>query len=726
MPIKLTRPEAMLSYVDPAGDGIPDLRGYGKDWPLDKRWNGLGTEFIEPLVCAGPTGDMRPSGMEAWTVGDTRLRPVWGPGNPAAMWMEFTDGNVYANGTALATYAAAAVSPTNTNQPNLTLRMDRYAPPPRQGVTPQTILTLWASLQISTVDSIDYLDPDAGTWTYGQVALCFPFLSGGAAKDKAYLVWSKGRTGGTLNMANLLSDHATGAAQQGGSPSEMWSLETVIDAARFPGTHILIREAANPTEWWHTYNPAVRLVPGPYKLLMGGCRQQVNCSPIAYAGTADEVTRYAFPREPQKLPGASWNPTATWGALSTAATGWTVAATIHDDTLTLGQRPRVTFLPDGVQRFTRPIVWLATEEHAPTLATPEVILSEDTDGNANLASLTMAFGRDWKGSRGNAQFHAADAAIYNAWRERGKVTVNLGWQDDAGTTGYVHHDLHTLYIMPEGINRERDGSQDMGRPQFSLDLGDFGEAKLDSEVVDMRQAGGQLFADWAETVRLRLGLATVTIAAALSGLTIPTAEIPSKPRLDPADGSSWRSHIEEVCKSLGIRYGWSLAGLFFDGGPPAYVAGTSPIAFVVDSTSILKETFITRAAVKRTGPYRNALKAQFGPEGARRAEYFLSDSTVIESDGGDLWGYVDQQDGETFAHMLAEWSKDHHREQEIDFDTFLQPYLRPDHFVQIGSLSDVGAVTGQVYQVRECSVNLPGDMNATSSVTAELVYTPPS
>lgn len=734
----LIRPKANLTVTHPASGGVVSQHGYRKVWQPSEKWQGTWAEYIKPLGCLAPQGDLRPRTMAGvFAVHpdyNDAVREAWGAGTPAAVWADFYDGGVYAAGTAQAAYMGGVYTDQATDYwaPNLTVRMVRAAPPATQGVVPATTVGIWASVKVSLTAALTYvLDPVNGTWVDGQVTATWPFFGGSA--NKAYLAFRVGRDGS--NPLQIYSSHEYQGGMEGGLQTSTWAIEYVEDTTLFPGGHILIRSASQPQEWWHTYNECIRLINGPIYCLFGGCKQTVNVSPIYYSDDTGSYSPVAQPEEFAKLPALAWNPTATWAALSTASTGWTVtpaAADAADVQLARGYRPKVTFDPGGAARNWRPVVWNLTQTHAAVNAVPAGLpAAESTEGDKLLRELEWTVDYTWRNAKGRAEFHDLATAQYAGWKDGSPVTVNFGWQTGAGAD-YVARDMARAYILRGGLPRRRAGSVSAGRPQLSAELGDWIAHRLKStKVVDVGPVAGMLFADWAALVANRLALdsSLVTVDASITAasLRIPVFQpIPSKPHLWPQDGSSWEQHLEEVCSACNVRWGWNASGLFFDLGPAAYNPGVSTISATLDQSVKTHEGLFTEIETELEGEYRNCFKGIYGSEkDSRKPLYYYADAATLQENGGDWWAVIDDQDCDTPAAVVAKFWKEHGVKTIIHWTGLLKPGLLPDQFVQITNVTELGLTDNTVWRVIRHRWRLCNNpVEAQSEITAALVYTP--
>ena len=734
--MSLIRTEGSLVVYHPAADGIPTVQGFSRDWYPSAKWESAGgCEFIKPINAIAPAGDLRTLAMTATFAihasYNQSLRQIITPGNPPVASYEFYDNSAYASGTAITTYMGVLHTNLTANfwQPNFTMRLTRYAPPPNQGIVPRTVIVLLASVRVSSSGGVYYLDRN-GSWTNGQVTLRLPFQS--PAYKTPTLAWQAGAFAWTTWAADF-SEGPSGQSLDGGMAREGWVFEYVQDTDRFDGGHILIRNSANPGDWWHTYNENVRLTAGPVRIGMAGCRQILNFAPIPYAdSTPNAVSCWA--KELKPLPGASYEDTASWAALTTDAANWTVTVADKDDATVqaaIGYRPAVTFTPTVSLDTTRPVLWQVAEDHPATIAVPAGLpAAEDTDGDAALVDLSLHFDDTWRNAGGTATFKRSDTALYPDWLERGKVECHLGWQPDPDPgADMVDQNVATLWIAPGGIVRDRRGEEQLGAPGLRVELADLVRVKLqESCIVDLGEASGVTAGTWFDTCGNRMGLPAtmIDVAAAIAAQVLPSAEpCPSTPHLKPQDGQSWEQHLDEVCKASGLRWGYNphTVKLFLDGGRPEYVPGTSTISFVLDYDTLLPDqTPFDPTHIRDNSGHRNRYKILYGPEDNRKAYYWTADSTEIQADGGDYWAVADETNGDTVAEMQADLDDQHRTRQSlIVFEIPLRVGLRCEQFVQIGDCPEMGLEVGAIYQISELDHSRSGRR---TRVAAKRVYSP--
>lgn len=729
-------PQAKITVYHPAATGLTTVQGLSRDHFVNEKWQSLGgAEIIKPLHCLAPAGDLRPTTMASlWAVHasyNQALRAAILPGNPPVAGYEFYDNEDYAAGTAATTYAGVLYTNQAGDywQPNFSLRLIRFAPPPSQGVVPQTTVTLWALVRVTTSDGETYLDRN-GSWTDGKVILALPFQS--PTYKNPCLAWRLRAAGTYIPDSAYFSQGDDDQSLDGGMNRTTWVFETITDTTLFDGTHIVIRRAGGG-EPWHAYNENIRIIEGPLTVVMAGCRQQLVLSPITYADSVPTAVTGWAPK-PIALPSAEHETTATFTPVDTTPAGWTVTAAAKDSATVqaaLGYRPEVTFTPTAANDDTRPVCWLVSEDHEPTIAVPAGLPAEEsTDTDEALLDLTLRVTDEWNGASGSAAFKRDDSIQYSGWLPRGKVVMNFGWQADPAPGGNLAAaDVATMFIKPGGIPRDRKGEEQSGAPGLRVELCDLIEARLQETcVVDIGQAGGFTAESWFTLCGNRLGLpdSMIDVAAAIASNVLPLAKpIPSVPNLKPQDGESWESHFDTVCKASGLRWGYNpfTGKLFLDGGRPVYSPGVSTITFTIDYDTLTEaDTVYEIEHVEDESGHRNRYKILYGAENERKSSYWKAEDAEIEADGADLWAVADDSDGDTVADIQADLDEEHRRQASvIKWIGPLRREFQPEQFVKVGDCPQIGLEVDSVYQISEINHAVAGRR---TDLVARRVYSP--
>ena len=740
----LIRPQGKLTYRDPAKDGVVTVLGLSRDWRPTDNWELRGAELIGPLNCISPMGDFRPTNMVwgagNWGIDNTynqAVRDVTFSGSPAFGGAEFYDGSVYAAGTPLTTCLAhlitdpAVHTPTYLWQPNVVMQIISHTPPPGQGAIPQVSLGVACKLKVGGTTPNFYLDDADGTWMDGRANLVIPLGSELYKNPVFHAVVGIG--GGDVFTTGWIFGVSSDCRSADQGPSrEAWVLEYLEDTARYPGGHILIRNSNNWQSWWHIYHPALRLQAGFMSLGLAGCQIGVNVSKVLYSDSLSTDST-CWPRDYRLIPGAAWEPAVTYGVVKSQArwfssTGWAVTAA---GGAAPGYRPVVTFSPGEGSTEDRPVLWLATEDHAPTIAVPPGLPADDTtEGDGLLREITLTMDSTWKRTQATAEFYGAKdgGEIYPGWKERGQVVVNMGWDAAAGA-GFAAADLATLYIMPGGIERWRDGAEGQGTPRLRVQLGDFIAARMANTcLLDFRQAAGQTATAWFHAFGHRLGLpdSLIDVQADMAGIEITLNEIPGLPALEAQDGEDPAAHADAVCAVMGWRWGWD-EKLFLDAGRQTYQPGVSTISFALNYDTLTSEDVVRRIERTREGArWRNCYKGMYGHGDQRQATYHVPDETARAAVGGDYWAFLDEPDAVTSAAVLKRFNELHSKWLEaLLWDGPMRTGLTPDMFVNIADLPNLGLVTGAVYQIVEHTLRGDSHVNeATSHIKAVLVYLP--
>ena len=746
--MNILRPQGKLTYNHPAIAGITTAVGLERDWRPTKEWALQGCDYIEPLGAIAPALLNVTQLPTPWTVsgeGNSAFRVITAHAKRPLQGFEFYDGTAYPAATPLTTYAGVIASQTDW-YPNWRLALVRYAPPPDQGIIASLTVKMDAVVRVITDGITGYTLDKNGTWVNGTVVLVLPMAGGDSeANDNPFLAWYVGRTGGTINRINSLSEGSSRSSLDGGLSTEVWCFETIEDSTMFDGGHILIRNSSDPSAWWHTYSENVRVVKGPLAITTQGCRQFFCPIPNIYSNASDLYggTSTVCAARPNHFlfPMSIHTETPSFDALySDAPTGstWTVESTLDNDTypsLFNGYRPRVTFTPSAAGAMTRPVLWFATSGQEATLAVPSGLpAAEDTEGDGNLYDMSLRVNSTWRGASGSAAFYRRDEAQYEGWLERGQVTMNFGWQADPAPGGTLAAaDVATMWIRPGGITRERAGDTELGRPSMAVELGDLVDVRLANTCcVDLGQAGGFTAGSWFSVVLGRAGVPSgmLDIAEGVTDTVIPQARpVPSKPHLLAQDGQSIIQHLDEVCRATNLRWGYNpfTGKAFLDAGKPTYEAGVSTISFTLDYDTVTADSVVFDISHNRSSAaYRNRFKIAWGDERSadtrRFAYYWASNAAEFTAAGGDLWAATQDMDGETVAALIADLYREHRRAfAEVRFATFLRRSLQPDQFVQIADCPELGVEANSVWQITEVAHSVAA---GETEVTARLAYSP--
>jgi hypothetical protein len=494
-------------------------------------------------------------------------------------------------------------------------------------------------------------------------------------------------------------------------------------------------------DWWVYASDTLRLTTGQagvdpnrptLAITCAGAVTTVNCCMVVYGG----VDGRAVTNRGRALGHADIETDETWGTVYSQATGWLVSTANNAAYEAAGMfGPEITtqrqwmYAYSGTEPWNvRPVIWLATEDHAATV-TAKGGNTDSTLTHDSLRSVTYTLNDRWKGATGRASFYSTDEELHPTWRPNGQLDVWLGWQGDAGAD-LAEQKIAVAYIAPDGIERSTDGGE--ADPPYHLDLsfGDFAATRLQQKgLLDMRQAGGMTVEGWALLVANRVGLVpeVVTIADEVKAQVIPLHEIPSTPNLDPGDGGSWLAHIEAVENAADIRVGWDADGMFVDAGSPEYEDGVSEIAFVIDDTSVTAEDVLYHVEAAKLGSgFRNMLKAVYGRED-KRTEYYWAEAEADRLAGiGDDWPVVIVDDEARYAGDVgARFNRDHYDTQQgtIRWRGPCRPGLLPDMFVSITAASGLDLEVNSVYRITQATHSIDAEgFEAESTIDAVLVY----
>ncbi len=777
----LIAPEGRLTVEHPVADGMATELGLSRDWRPSPEWQGRNVEYIEPLGAIAPIGMTYPRDMrlvqggttKGWKVDwNTRFDEVRVSGAKSPYWIRFYDGKVHTPSTPddLRVYTGKLDS-TDPLDPNWVLSMVRYAPPAEQGVN--AFVAVGMAAECRGAD---------GVWQDGRVTVMFPLHWEEYPEPFLHVIYPVPDSYNASVMGEVVSRGPTASSRQQGAGRETWVCEYVDDHDHFSGGHILIRNWPSSERYWHYHHPDVRLVKGIQALTCAGHIVKVNLVPMVYGAgsveyqdTDEHVPRTgplaavahrsdAWPHQGWPLPhcedspfnvGASWTLQTSFGVASCPATGWgdRVVLTAGGWNVGVGKdnppaggdpddptgpggklgskyRPYVYFdRVDATARGTRPVAWLAGEQHDAVIGDHQQGTGVSTQGDGVLQTMTYTERSDWRGGNGSAAFAIQDAELYSGWKEGGKVTVRMGWQAGAGYP-FEAQDVAVAYIVPGGIERGRRGSEQSGLAHLGVEYGDFSVACMAfTEVVDLRQGGGMTVGEWAAMVANRLEIdpsMQETIAADVASRPIPMADpVPSGPMHEARDGGSWQGHLDAVCNSLDLRWGFNRAGKWFiDEGPPGYDPATPDIAYTLDHDAGDPEDAIYEFDVAVTNEkFRNSYKAS--SEG--HTHYWIEGKPArLAGVGRARWKFVEGDDlGEPAAllHLLSrEWYK---YERLITWQGPLRPGLQPDHFVKVDHVPNCRLAAGTVFQIIEHRMTATkATLNGTSDCVAVVVYVP--
>lgn len=743
--------EAAIKYGAPDYDGMVTQFGLSRDWRPSENWRGYNCEYIKPLGAIGPVADARPRSMDAsdWTV-SASYNQNWVPRYPAFVnsvrSMQFADGSVYtgSEGTP-AQGVLRAGTWCESVLPRFALYIIRSMPPAGQ-VQPTAVNVM-----------VPGLYDDGGTLKASQIVFYFPLAGDSSETGKKFsepfihqiLLEDIGEDDyySLFTEGDILSKGPRASSARQGSGREGWIIEYEEDATLYDGGHILIRNTGNMDQWWHFYDPRVRLASkdawdaagvaydtGDDKWAISaiGAVQTVNLTPLLYGAAAASC----WPDEPRPLPHEvdaneveddAWNDTASWGELKTDADGWSVStAQAADGT----RRPQTIFTPAAGPYYARPILWLQTEDYPAVFSAASATPRGDTDGDGVLEGLVWTWGKDFKGSRGSASFYRGDAAIYETWVERANCLLEMGWSSEAGAS-LDKQEITQAYIMPGGLPRDRSGDEYMGAPGLGpVQFGAFDSAILpDKPLIDVRQAGGMTVEDWAGMIADRLGIPSgkLYVDAAVASILIPTNAIPSKPHLAAGDGESAGSHIAAVEKAAGIRVCWNKTTsyvMWVDGGAPAYVPGTSTISLQIDYNTLTEQNMVYDIEHAQSAQRAaNALKVRYGREDqvGGQSEYYQAQPVAHRELHlqGDFWAYYEDPDADR-DELVGRYNNERKAgDSRLSWRMPLRVDLLPDLFVQVTDCPYLGITTDAVYQIEEHTADQAA---AESRLVARLVY----
>lgn len=706
-------------------DGLVTHFGFSRDWrigdPADDsssdKWFAKYTEYIPPLRALAPTGSFYLQDMTLASLdlsGNAHFVERAGvSGNPVCKWVEYYDGAVYGA-------ANEGVATLNAMEPAWVLGLVRYSPPPGQGIHTYVSVTMWCQKW------------EDGDWVDGYFTLVIPHQD--ASYDGPYMHQFYPRPHAdfdTLTEGEIISQ-GRGRSGANGPAREWWVLEQVLDADKFIGGHILVRQftdGAEPT-WWHYYDRKIKLVTSNVAVHCSGARTAFNLSPIRY-GTVDGT---CFPKDSRPLPsvsGSDWTMVATWGTMQTDAADWTVSV-VKDTT---AQRPFVTFAytPAGTSSA-RPVLWFATEDHD-AVVEDAVAGTNTTDDPSTpvLRALSWHWTKNYRNCGGTAALYPMQLSAFPKLAVNSQVEVWMGWQGETDPA-FVSQKIATGYVLSD-IDEFRDGGQFNGAAQVDIGIGGFDTARLaHKDVLDLRQAGGMTVGDFTRMAGARMGLpaSRIIVDPAVEVYEIPLGDPPSVPSLAPQDGDSWEQLLDAIEKAIDVRFTFDKTGLgefSVDAGRPDYEDGVSEITYTLNEATALPEDFVYDIHHETSGDqFHNVVKIVWGPQDARK-EYYWAESTADRKAGvGDDWPKVivsDDSDSDVSIGDLAQqFTERYYRWQSgIVWTGPMRMNLRPDQFVQVSSVSDIGVATDEVYQIDD--VQVTGDaeaMNGTMRVEMTQVW----
>ena len=530
----------------------------------------------------------------------------------------------------------------------------------------------------------------------------------------------------------ILSWGPRASATQQGIGRESWVLEYVEDPDRFDGGHILIRNATDMQEWWHYYDEDLRLaqpagttpIPITWRLNFAGAIQYANVTPLHYGDNAGT----AWPPRPLLLPScedASWESDVTWDGLVTEANGWTtgVAQYAPPTGQDNGFRPCVTFTRNDAAAWdARPVAWVLSEQHDADIQDADATTTT-TEAKGELLGIEWTQRAGWRGASGFALFAPANAETEATWRPGSKVVVNIGWSSDA-PAALQAKTVATGYLTR--VTRAVDGALAMGAPVLSVEFGDGAFARMDADIIDLRQAGGMTVGDFGRMVgnRLELPASMISIASAVEDTVIPAGDpFPSAPAFAAGDGANWVSLLDTVCNALDIRWGFNVTGqLFFDAGAPTYTHGTSTITLTLDASTTTEEDTVFLFAHEAGSPdFYNAFKATMGlyqpdPNAPfydhgwsgpyQQVHYWVESYTDRKAGiGRAKWRAVTSNDAGDCSNPAAllnllsrEWYK---HKTPIVWESTLRVDIEPDVFVEVDDIPNCDIAAGTVFQVIE-------------------------
>lgn len=748
----MARPTAEVKVYNNYKTGYISKLGYSTDFfyndLLDVR--GINAELIPSLNCIAPVGTVYPQDMSLtdWTLtgnGNARITNL--AGNPSIAYLEYYDGKVYTSGSAWADNRVIAQN-SNFGYKNFVVNAIRCSPPKGQQIVGGTIVEMKAIIGGEE----------------GRVFLLLP-LNG---KTQLFKLVGDFDTDAQdiLNPSNttLISDGDKIKVDNQGVARESWLIETVTDSDRFNGSHIIIRNTKDLSKYWITYDKDVVVTNTELKLQIFGSVQHINISPIYYQpSSCDIVNARQIPNSPD------FNYSETWYQVDSIATDWTTTVTNVYTNVSPNYfyAPHAVFTPSGgTPKYNRPFIWSTSMLIAATVDTDSSSYLDTTLDDNELTDVTYTENENWRGSTGSLNFYPKDD-ILPLWKRNAPVDISIGLgvesftvvegeetrpansEEMAAAEAAARSAMGMLFISD--INQERTGEY-LGRTHTSIDLTDYVINRMDrKDIYDMQQAGGSTVTEWFTWIGNRLGLSTdriqissetvvrtisdVEIECALGDLIIPVGyPIPSTANLAAEDGVSYCQHLDDVCKSLKLRWGWKDGKLFIDGGRTPYAEGAT-ISFTLDEdTADADNVVFAIYPEKSQADYRNAFKIKCDPKSEKVSikVRYITPTQIVTANNKTLIGdvftkYIEnsnsQQDLNFYNDIINTYGLD--VPIEITFETDLKQTLRPEMFVKIGQIGHLGLIANSIFRITEASHYLSGrTADAKSTFKAILEFIP--
>lgn len=723
--------QAELTVGSPTYHGRCTVLGYSREFRPAKDWWVRECEYIEPLGAMGPAGrtNLTATALSAdggaWTPlagWNDAWRTFQVAGNPTCNWIEFGDGSVYTGADPASDYAGN-LRATGALVPRLMLSFWRYSPPSGQGIDTMVILFLPA------------LWWDGDSWEDGRVFLVFPLATAATSGDRfsgPYLGWVNNRTSDvnvldctdldtSAVIGSILAKFNTGGQATQETGIEQWVLEYEEDSDVAPGGHILLRNLKDPTQWQHYYSDNLRLdltdVPSDERagLACQGSVHYLNVSPLVYGdnvGLCGPPERLAY-----LLPtpvGTTWEPDDDWYKLASTPANWTV--TVAKDSIDAADlfRPLVTFTrTSSVGNRTRPLLWYAAGDHAPTVGDADATATAVT---GRLVSCRYTLRDNWRGASGSAEFSIDGTQLGTTWRRGGIVQVAMGQQTGCDS-GDECAQIATAYIRPDGVRRWRDGDAMLGLPGVSLEFADWVQVRMaETCIVDARQAGGRTASEWFTDCAARLGMpaSMVDVAAGIASTVITLGKLPSAPAFAAEDGMKWEAHFDAVCNAMGWRWGVDKAGdgkLFLDAGPTAWTPGGTPDIILDYDSGVVGDLV---SAVEHTTDSHGTVNAT---KARAHGETYPLDGYSVATDadrkagmGHDYWSVVSADEGQDVVALAVSAYAEHSKGKALlRLRGPLRRGWRPDMYLRVDDCPGVSVTTGSVWRLVEVSHTAEGN-----------------
>ena len=657
------------------------------------------------------------------------------------------------------------ISQAYTLPPNYTLILQQFAPPPgteipsyisigidctlRRGVdwgTPGVLTLILPSLYVSEKKSkqkaaaeiSDIYGPTLHAMTLEEYNL----------SPTVNFSWD----GEVLARASDLDQKRVSAVS-----TSFYRFETFQDPSRFKGVHLVItmhsftgestklnnliervRDALVAGNQWHVYFPFVEVADTTvYRISTAGARRIFRVDPILYGniqGWGESPAECRFKPPISTLVTTPHNKDVEYDSVITEAPGWTTTVTRAHPNPSDDISPEIQFdqtFANLASAYRRPIVWHTGVESPTVLA--QTNTAAVTSAGYGLEYLQYTLRQDWRGSEGMVKFshNTTIPAVVEALFSQ--HAIEMGWDGAASPAAIRRAQVAVAYTRPDKPTQARRGGENMGHPTPDIALGDFAQTVLaTTEMVDVMSPDGRTLGDWFRSIGNRLGMpdASISVAATLEDVIIPLAlPNPHELRFKSQEGESYAQHLDMVCNALELRWGVDKdadGSMFLDHGAPDYIDGTSTISLSLDydTLTMVNVPYDVEHNAVRDG-FRNAFKTVYHPARSSdinytnwaaahsRSVYFLPALSDIQADGTIAWKRLQPKHGSFTPEGDAGKMVRDTQKQFRNLLVWRMPLridLRPDMFVQITDVPNIGATASGVYQLVQHQMTI--DMGA--------------